>query len=316
MSEHISGIAHHTSLREMILCPLTNSCRFLRRCARGPTVPSPPASHRRNNRAWTRRVKAATPRCIGRVSTTCSPSYGRVACRPSSCRWRATKRNTRRRWHEWCANFRAFPRSLLAANEPQTTYSLLALGRQGVQSLVDVRDPKGWRDLRQLISNERGDTIEQLAIVRIREDLLGVPADCQRFFECLFRAATSVTTVRQLARGAGVLPSTFMSRFFRARLPAPKRYLAAARLVRAARLFENTGLSITHVANYLEYSSPQSFSRHVQTVLSCTALEFRRSFDGERMLNRMRDDLVLPYRDILRRFEPFVTTPQWSALRS
>ncbi len=215
---------------------------------------------------------------------------------------------------------REFPRvpavALLAANEPQTTYSLLALGQQGVHSLVDVRDPKGWRDLRQLVSNERDGSIEQLAIARIREDLLGVPVDCQRFFECLFRAATGVTTVRQLARAAGVLPSTFMSRFFRAKLPAPKRYLAAARLVRAARLFENAGLSITHVANYLEYSSPQSFSRHVQTVLSCTALEFRRSFDGERMLNRMRNDLVLPYRDILHRFEPFVTTPQWSALRS
>ena len=116
-------------------------------------------------------------------------------------------------------------------------------------------------------------------------------------------------------RGLGVLPTTFMSRFFRAALPAPKRYLAEARLVRAARLLENPGLSITHVANALEYSSPQSFSRHVQTLLHCTAAEFRRTHDGEGMLERMRRELVLPYADALRRFEPFAATPQWSVLR-
>ena len=113
----------------------------------------------------------------------------------------------------------------------------------------------------------------------------------------------------------GVVPSTFMSRFFRAGLPAPKRYLATVRLVRAARLFENPGLSITHVANHLEYSSPQSFSRHVHTVLRCGAVEFRRKYNGEGMLEHMRQTLVLPYIDVLRRFEPFMTMPQWSVLR-
>jgi len=214
---------------------------------------------------------------------------------------------------------REFPRvpavALLTATETRTTQSLLALGQQGVRALVDVRDPKGWRELRQLVANERGDTIERIAVARINADLPDVPRDCQRFFEALFLSAPSVTTVRQLARGMGVLPSTFMSRFFRARLPAPKRYLAMARLVRAARLFENPGLSITHIAYHLEYSSPQSFSRHVQSLLQHSAVEFRRAFDGEGMLDRMRHDLVLPYRDALRRFEPFTTTPQWSVLR-
>ena len=215
---------------------------------------------------------------------------------------------------------REFPRvpavALLTATEPRTTQSLLALGLHGVRALVDVRDPKGWRELRQLVASERGESIERIAIARIGADLPDVPHDCQRFFEALFMSATSVTTVRQLARGMGVLPSTFMSRFFRARLPAPKRYLAMARLVRAARLFENPGLSITHIAYHLEYSSPQSFSRHVQSLLQYSAVEFRRAYDGEGMLDRMRHDLVLPYREALQRFEPFTVTPQWSVLRS
>lgn len=215
---------------------------------------------------------------------------------------------------------REFPRvpavALLSAHEPRTTQSVLALGQQGVRSLVDVRDPRGWRELRQLVAGGRGEAIEQLAIARLSDDLTDANADCRRFFEMLFLTPALTGTVREFARGLGVLPSTFMSRFFRAGLPAPRRYLAVARLVRAARLFENPGLSITHVANHLEYSSPQSFSRHVQTLLACSAAEFRRRFDGEGMLDEMRHTLVLPYLDTLRVFEPFAVVPQWSPLRT
>jgi hypothetical protein len=42
---------------------------------------------------------------------------------------------------------------------------------------------------------------------------------------------------------------------------------------------------------------------------------FRRMYDGERMLDTMREQLVLPYLDTLRQFEPFAVTPQWSVLR-
>jgi AraC-like DNA-binding protein len=214
---------------------------------------------------------------------------------------------------------REFPRvpavALLTANEPRTTQSLLALGQQGIRALIDVRDARGWRDLRHLVTAERGDSIERLAMARINADLEDATPDCRRFFEALFLAPPPVCTVRQLARGLGVVPSTFMSRFFRAGLPAPKRYLATVRLVRAARLFENPGLSITHVANHLEYSSPQSFSRHVHTTLGCSAVEFRRRYDGEGMLEEMRRTLIIPYLETLRRFEPFMSVPPWSVLR-
>ena len=214
---------------------------------------------------------------------------------------------------------REFPRvpavALLTTTEPGTTQSLLALGQQGVRSLVDARDPKGWRELRELVTSEQGDLVERRALARIREDLDGAPADCLRFFEALFQAPAHISTVQQIARANGVVPSTLMSRFFREKLPAPKRYLAMARLVRAARLFENPGLSITHVANHLEYSSAQSFSRHVSLLMGCTPMQFRRRYDGDGMLEAMRDQLIRPYRDILLRFEPFGVTPPWSVLR-
>jgi AraC-like DNA-binding protein len=95
-----------------------------------------------------------------------------------------------------------------------------------------------------------------------------------------------------------------MSRFFRAGLPAPKRYLAMARLVRAAHLFENHGFSVANVANHLEYSSPQSFGRHVRTLLHVTAVEFRDRYDGAGMLDRFREELVIPHVAALRRLSP------------
>lgn len=221
--------------------------------------------------------------------------------------------------HQVARMVREFPRvpavALLTVTEARTTQSLLALGQQGVRALVDARDPQGWRDLRHLVSSEHGDLIERLAIDRIHRELEGATIDCLRFFDSLFMLPPRTSTVQQLARSHGVLPSTFMSRFFREKLPAPKRYLSMARLVRAARLFENPGLSITHVANHLEYSSAQSFSRHMQLLMQCTPLHFRRQHTGNTMLNAFCNQLVHPYRDILLRFEPFAIMPPWSANR-
>ncbi|MGH7677817.1 MAG: helix-turn-helix domain-containing protein, partial [Gemmatimonadaceae bacterium] len=134
--------------------------------------------------------------------------------------------------------------------------------------------------------------------------LEGASDDCWRFFQALFLCAPRVCTVRKLAEELRILPSTLMSRFFRAGLPAPKRYLAMARLVRAAHLFENRGFSIANVANHLEYSSPQSFGRHVRSLLGVTAVEFRERFDGPGMVNRFREDLVVPFRAALQRLTP------------
>ncbi len=207
---------------------------------------------------------------------------------------------------------REFPRipavALLTQLEQQTPRAVLALGRSGVRAIVDVRQPTGWRELRAVLAEGRSDDIQRLALSRIAEDLPNAPADCQQFFELVFRPR-SAGTVRSLAKALGILPSTLMSRFFRARLPAPKRYLATARLVRAARLLENPGLSIASVANHLDYSSPQSFGRHVRTMLQISAVEFRGRYDGEGMLRLFRDELVIPFAGVLRVFSPLTFSP-------
>lgn len=211
---------------------------------------------------------------------------------------------------------REFPRvtavALLTQVEADTPHAVLTLGRSGVKTLVDVRQPSGWRELRNVLSGERpGGAIQRSALTQLADDLEGAPEDCLRFFETLFTCGNRVSTVRLLAKQLAVLPSTLMSRFFRARLPAPKRYLATARLCRAASLFENPGLSVANVALALDYSSPQSFGRHVRTLLGTTAVDFRNRYDGEGMLQRFRDELVLPYIGILKTFTPLSAPPGW-----
>ena len=203
---------------------------------------------------------------------------------------------------------REFPRvptlALLSEFGPRTPQTLLSLGTSGVRRLIDVRDSSGWRVLRNALTDECGNTVQRLALGQLAQDLDGASPDCWRFFEALFLSPPRICTVRRLAQSLGILPSTLMSRFFRAKLPAPKRYLAIARLVRAAHLFENRGFSVANVSNHLEYSSPQSFGRHVRTILHLTALEFRDRYDGATMFNRFREELVIPHIAPLRRLSP------------
>lgn len=213
------------------------------------------------------------------------------------------------------AMVREFPRvpavALLTETQSSTPHSTLALGQLGIRTLVDARLPTGWQTLRNLLATQGSNDLQQSALSQISLDLPGVSRDCWRFFELLFDSSPRISTVRQLARHMNILPSTLMSRFFRAKLPPPKRYLCLARLIRAARLFENSGLSVARVANHLDYSSPQSFGRHVRTVMRMSPVRFRTVYDGQGMLQYFRTELVLPYVDVLRVFRPSAAYPGW-----
>lgn len=213
------------------------------------------------------------------------------------------------------AMVREFPRvpamALLTETQYSTPQSLIALGQLGVRILIDARQPSGWQTLRDILAAERSSDLQRTALGRLSADLVGAPNDCWRFFELLFSYSPRVHSVRQLSRHLCILPSTLMSRFYRAHLPPPKRYLALARLIRAARLLENPGLSIASVANYLDYSSPQSFGRHVRIMMKVSPVIFRERYDGAGMLQFFREELILPYVEILRVFRPVATYPSW-----
>jgi len=215
------------------------------------------------------------------------------------------------------AMVREFPRvpalALLTETDYTTPQAVLSLGQLGVRALIDARQPAGWQALRDILVAEKAGDLQRCALGQINEDLAGASNDCWRFFELLFAQMPRVSSVRDLARQMNILPSTLMSRFFRAHLPPPKRYLSLARLICAARLFENPGFSIAGVANHLDYSSPQSFGRHVRTVMKMSPVAFRQTYDDDAMLRFFREELIIPYVSILRKFSPVATQPGWLA---
>lgn len=193
--------------------------------------------------------------------------------------------------------------ALVSQHDPGATEMLLRLGASGVRQVVDVTSPAGWSRLRQVVGQPA-----TRAVARIQgpvlEALAGAPPDARLFVEAMIRLAPETPTVTALAERLYVRPSTLMSRFARAGLPSPKNYLAAIRLLHAAHLFESAGLSVSDVAYRLEYSSPQSFGRHLRALLGVTALEFRRRFPFPVALKRFVAEMVEPYTEAWRGFHP------------
>lgn len=194
--------------------------------------------------------------------------------------------------------------ALVSRHDREATETLLRLGATGVRNAVDCTQPDGWRRLRDLVGHPASPVAAQI-LARFGPALNDASEESRVFFEAIARLAPALSTVRGLARHLRVRPSTLMSRFHRAGLPSPKSYLAGMRLMHSAFLFQNPGLSVSDVAYRMDYSSPQSFGRHLRAVLGVAAGEFRRRFPFDVALARYIDLLITPYREALRAFHPF-----------
>lgn len=203
--------------------------------------------------------------------------------------------------------------ALVSQHNAGATEMLLRLGASGVRQVVDVTVPTGWSQLRQVVGQPA-----TRAVSRIQGPILDAlgeaPSDARLFVEVMVRLAPEIPTVRKLAERVHVRPSTLMSRFSRAGLPSPKNYLAAVRLLHAAHLFEAGGLSVADVSYRLEYSSPQSFGRHVRTMLGITSSEFRQRFPFPLALERFIALMLVPYQRTWRDFHP-LAAGAWETAR-
>lgn len=187
--------------------------------------------------------------------------------------------------------------------------SLLSLGRSGMRIVIDARESGGWHLLRETVATaDRSAFSIDSALAELRLQLLAAGTDCLELLELFFTAKPALHSVRKVAAQVDLHPGTLMSRFQRAGLPPLKRYLDLANLVRAAHRLQDPRRSIADIAISLEYSSPQSFGRHVHLVLGITASAFRSSYDCEGMYRRFCDELVTPYHAQLIAFRPLRST--------
>jgi methylphosphotriester-DNA--protein-cysteine methyltransferase len=199
--------------------------------------------------------------------------------------------------------------AVIAEHKAVVEQGLLDLGSCGVRRAINLADRNGWRNLQEFVSRA-AESITAQILERIMPALQDISEDMRRFVETTIRSAPVVTTVRTLAYVLRVHPSSLMSRFFRVKLPAPKGYLSAARLMYAAAYFDNSGLSVAKVADRLEYSSPQSFGRNIRTTMGMTAVNFRYRYSLQGMTDYFVRTLITPHRETLRTFDPFGARPE------
>jgi len=207
------------------------------------------------------------------------------------------------------AIFREHPRvpmmALMTDADRIHPQSLLSLGRSGMRIVIDARGSAGWCLLRETVTTaNRGSFNIDAAVADLRSRLVAAGDDCLELLELMFTAKPVVHTVREVAAHCDIHPGTMMSRFLRAGLPPLKRYLDLANLVRVAQHMEDPRRSIADIAMSLEYSSPQSFGRHVQLVLGLSASGFRSTYDCEGMYRRFCDELISPFLPQLRSLHP------------
>lgn len=194
--------------------------------------------------------------------------------------------------------------AVLSGHDGKCSERLLQLGLSGVQTMVDLSRRDGWRRLRSFVGRQMAPMASHLLsgiCAALDRPTLGT----KRFFESLVVLAPRTTNARLLCKRLNVCASTFTSRFFRSCLPSPKRYLSAIRLVHAAALLQVRGLSIGDVAYRLDFSSPQSFSRHVKAVTGMTGGEFRERVSFRAALDDFASQMILPHRTKFRTFHPF-----------
>lgn len=197
----------------------------------------------------------------------------------------------------------AFPMEIIAVyGERQARPStLLALGAHGVRTACDLTTREGWGRLRELTSDSFSSQRKRIWTA-LNGSTSGLSDAARVFLQHVVAVAPRTVTVRQLSVQLGVPPSTLLSHFFRARLPSPKQYLAKTRLLFAAALFESKAVSAAWVAHQLNYSSAQSFGRHVRTMLGMTAGELK-AIPFERIAAHYQHELVRPLAERFQAFE-------------
>lgn len=189
---------------------------------------------------------------------------------------------------------------------PNLSETLLAFGRYGVRDAVDVSSRDGLSRLRDLITRSEWELANRVARV-LEPSLEGASEEMRFFVNYLVRTAPFVGSARTLAMGLRVSHSSLNSRFFRAGLPSPKQYLAYIRLLFAAALLEQPMISAAQAARRLNYSSPQSFMRHVRGQLGVSVSEFRQRYTFEALVHHVAFHTLSQHGATIRWFRPLGT---------
>src|SRR6266566_1722186 len=152
--------------------------------------------------------------------------------------------------------FPSLPLILYTALTPATAAVLLALGHSGINAVVFTRIDDHPARLREVLAHEEA-------------------------------RSASRQLLDQLAARARVDRRTFERWFARLRLPSPRHFLAAARVLYAHRLLQDPGFTIDDVAQRLGYAQTKTLQLHARSYLGLTAGEMRLTLEPREALERI-----------------------------
>ena len=183
--------------------------------------------------------------------------------------------------------FPSLPLILYTALTPATAAVLLALGHSGINAVVFTRIDDHPARLREVLAHEEARSASRQLLDQLAAVLAPLPSELRWVVEEMLRAPAELQTVQQVAARARVDRRTFERWFARLRLPSPRHFLAAARVLYAHRLLQDPGFTIDDVAQRLGYAQTKTLQLHARSYLGLTAGEMRLTLEPREALERI-----------------------------
>src|SRR5216110_79768 len=192
--------------------------------------------------------------------------------------------------------FPSLPLILYTALSPATAAVLLALGHSGINAVVFTRLDDHPARLREVLAHEEARSASRQLLDQLTAVLAPLPSELRWVVEEVLRAPAELQTVQQVAARARVDRRTFERWFARLRLPSPRHFLAAARVLYAHRLLQDPGFTIEDVSKRLGYAQAKTLQQHARTYLGLTAGEMRLSLTADEATARIVQGFLTPVR--------------------
>lgn len=193
--------------------------------------------------------------------------------------------------------FPSLPLMLYTTLTPATAGVLLVLGERGIRHAVFANYDDHPGRLRDMLGQEEARSSSRQLLDQLAEMLAPLPSRLRWVLEEALRSPGEVQTVAQVASRARVDRRTCERWFLRVRLPSPRHFLAAARVLYAHRLLQDPGFTIEDVANRLGYAQTKTLQLHARAYLRLTAGEMRLSLSPAEALERVVQGFLTPARD-------------------
>ena len=182
--------------------------------------------------------------------------------------------------------FPSVPIILYSQLSPNTIQATVDLARAGVRHVVLFRyddDPKRFLEL---LESEPGAAFAQMLLHRLEEPLAKVGHSLRRGVERMFGAPGHFQTIPDLARTAIVSTRTVYRQFEEAGFASPRKFLVAARLLRAYAYMLEPGNTLETAAEKLGYEIG-SFRRQVRNFFNTTPQLIKRKMPPEVFVEKL-----------------------------